>query len=169
MEHADVTAVHGLAMREAGAPRAHWERARDWGLTRRNLDGLWSSFWWSFDAYATAHTLALLAATGGIPRDVAASARRSVERCAGGATAMETAHLSMIASRIRCHADAWGARLLDGQRADGAWPPSGVLKVPEQHRASGDAPAFEDGHALMSTSMAVIALTELLRSGDDGT
>jgi len=48
---------------------------------------------------------------------------------------------------------------------DGAWPPSRVLKVPDQ-RATPDGDAvFEDVNRLMSTAMAVMALAEYVRKG----
>jgi squalene cyclase len=162
IEHVDVTAVLGLAMKEAGASGSALERVRRWTLDQRNGDGLWTSFWWTFDAYATARVLEFLAGTGGIPGDVVEASRCYVEQRRDSATAMETANLLMISSRAGACPDAWISSLLGRQRSDGGWPPSRVLKVPNQKTASEDESAFEDGNGLMSTAMAVMALTEIL-------
>jgi hypothetical protein len=163
-EHVDVTAVLGLAMKEAGASLPALERVRRWLLNQRNAGGLWTSFWWTFDAYATARVLEFLAGTGGIPSDVVAASRYYLETSQSPRTVMETANLLMMALRVRVCPDAWIDSLLDRQRADGGWPPSRVLKVPNQQTAADDEAAFADGNRLMSTSMAVMALTEVLES-----
>jgi hypothetical protein len=166
LEHVDVTAVLGLAMSEAGAPRPALERLRGWLLDRRNGDGLWTSFWWTFDGYATARILEFLADTGGVPGDVVEAARHDVERRTAFTTTMEAANLLMVASRVGTRPHARVCSLLERQRADGGWPPSRVLKVPGQKSASPDEPAFEDVNGFMSTAMAVMALTDVF--GKDG-
>jgi hypothetical protein len=162
IEHVDVTAVLGLAMKEAGASGSALDRVRRWTLDQRNGDGLWTSFWWTFDAYATARVLEFLASTGGIPGDVVEASRCYVEKRRDYTTAAETANLLMMASRVGACPDAWIPSLLGCQRSDGGWPPSRVLKVPNQKTASEDELAFEDGNGLMSTAMAVMALTGIL-------
>lgn len=67
VEHVDVTPVVGLALAEAGAPAPVIGRLREWILARRNPEGTWNSFWWTFDAYATARNVEFLARSGGIP------------------------------------------------------------------------------------------------------
>lgn len=165
IEHADVTGVLGMALKEAGAAASTIERVRGWTLGRRNNDGLWSSFWWTFDAYAGARMLELLDGTGGVPAEVAEAARRGLETAAEPLTPMETANLLMMALRVGVRPDAWASSLLGRQRADGGWPPSRVLRVPDQKCPTGDGAAFEDGNSLMSTAMSVMALTELLGDG----
>lgn len=167
IEHADVTAVLGLAMKEAGAGDSTLGRIRRWALDQRNSDGLWTSFWWSFDAYAAARMLELLAGTGGIPADVAEAARAYLETKTDSSTPMETANLLMMASRVGVSPEAWLSPLLDSQRSGGGWPPSRVLKVPDQKTASGNDEVFEDCNGLMSTAMALMALTDFLGNGHD--
>jgi len=165
-EHADVTAVLGLAMKEAGAPDSTLQRVRRWTLGHRDGGGLWTSFWWTFGAYATARMLEFLECTGGIPGDVVEASSNYVEGRRDSATAMETANLLMMASRVNASTVALLSSLLGLQSPDGGWPPSRVLKVPDQRGAAGgeaDAPAFADVNRLMSTAMAVLALTEILR------
>jgi hypothetical protein len=163
MEHVDVTAVLGLALKEAGIDDGALEPMRKWTLDQRNGDGLWTPFWWTFEAYATARVLEFLAATGGIPADVVAASRRYLQGKADGATPLETANLLMMASRAECCPDVWISSLLSCQRADGAWPPSRVLKVPDQKKTRDNGEVFEDMNGLMSTAMALMALSEVLR------
>ena len=162
IEHADVTGVLGMALKEAGAEASTIERVRGWTLGKRNGDGLWTSFWWTFDDYAGARMLELLEGTGGVPADVAEAARRRLETAEEPLTAMETANLLMMALRVGVRPGALASSLLGRQCPDGGWPPSRVLKVPDQQSAAGDGAAFEDGNRLMSTAMAVMALTDLL-------
>jgi hypothetical protein len=166
IEHLDVTAVLGLAMKESGALGPELERLRRWTLDQRNGDGIWISFWWTFDAYATARMLEFLAATGGIPVEVVEASSRYLQG-RSSTTAMETANLLMMASGVGANVDSWVSLLLGSQRADGRWPPSRVLKVPDQKKASENETAFEDGNSLMSTAMSVLALTEVLRNHCD--
>jgi len=170
--HVDVTAMLGLALVEAGAPGELIERVRTWLLAQRNRDGVWSSFWWTFDAYATARVLELLAATGGIPGDVRdAAVSWAVEaRPASARSAMEAAH-SLIAARTLGLAPApWIAALVEQQCADGGWPASRVLVLPAQGAPAADEPVFADDRRAMSTAMALIALEapSVRRSGSGG-
>lgn len=156
-EHVDVTAVVGLALSELGGEAATLARVRDWLLGRRDANGLWTSFWWSIDAYAIAQTLELLAATGGIPADVRTAARGYLDRRAADPSALEAAQRLTIARLVEHRREAALAELLGAQLPDGGWPPSRVLLVPDQHSSATGA-AFEDGRRLMSTAMAVLAL-----------
>lgn len=168
-EHADVTAVLGLALREADAEEETVAFVRRWALAHRDRAGLWRSFWWSYDAYVVAHQLELLAATGGVPSDVAAAAARWLEGHAPAITAMEAAHL--LASAIRCGAPRlrWYAAVLAGQQGDGGWQASPVLRVPAQRGApgaaidAGELGVFADERRVMSTAMSIAALFAAVR------
>ncbi len=161
-EHADVTAALGLALIESGADAALIARLRQWALSHRNRDGLWTSFWWSFDGYAAALMLEFLAASGGIPRDVIEAAQRELRSMGEAATAMERASLLLMALRAGAPHAALLKRLLQAQRGDGGWPPSRCLKVPDQQAASASEPLFEDGAGLMSTALSLMALQAAL-------
>jgi hypothetical protein len=154
-------------MKEVGVEDSALEQMREWTLGQRTGDGLWTPFWWTFNAYATAHMLEFLAATGGIPADVVEASRHYLEKKTDSTTAMESANLLMMALRVGVCSSPWISPLLGQQRFDGGWPPSRVLKVPDQKTACGDGEAFEDMKGLMSTAMAVMALTELLENNLD--
>jgi hypothetical protein len=161
-EHADVTAALGLALIESGADTALIARLRQWTLSHRNRDGLWTSFWWSFDGYAAALMLEFLAASGGIPRDVLDATQRYLRARSEPATAMEAASLLLLALRIGVPHERRLKLLLMQQRSDGSWPPSRCLKVPDQQLASDSEPLFEDGDGLMSTASSLSALQAAL-------
>lgn len=165
MEHADVTAVLGLAMKESGAAEPALARVRRWLLERRNDDGLWTSFWWTFDGYTAARTLEFLAGTGGIPADTVEASRAYLAARPDAPTSMETANLLMIAHRVCACTEARLSSLLDRQQPDGGWPPSRVLKVPDQRATRATETAFEDHNGLMSTAMSVMAITAFLDEG----
>jgi hypothetical protein len=91
-------------------------------------DGSWPSYWWCDDAYATALAARALRAK----RD--AGDRGRLRR------AVEWARAQIDAERDSAFATAWRldvagdmaavARLLEGQRPDGSWPPSARLRLP---------------------------------------
>ena len=159
LEHIDVTAVVALALKEAGAGDAVVCRAREWILGGRTHDGLWTGFWWTFDAYVIAQTLELLAATGGVPHPVAEASRRYLKQRADPDTVMEAASLLIIAQRTQVSGRVWRDLLLARQLTDGSWPPSRGLRVPDQHGSGTDGEVFADANRLMSTAMAVMALS----------
>jgi hypothetical protein len=166
-EHPDVTAVLGLALRETGGDGSMIDRVRRWLLGKRNAEGLWTSFWWTFDAYSHARALEFLDATGGVPVEVTAAARRSLGAPTPPASAMEEANLLMVALAAGSSPDPWISRLLGSRLPDGGWPPSRVLKVPDQKAPRTDDAAFADVHRLMSTAMAVMALGRFLEDGHE--
>jgi hypothetical protein len=165
VEHADVTAVVGLAMTETGAGASELAPLRRWTLDQQQRYGMWTSFWWTFDAYCHAHMLEFLSGSGGIPTDVLNVSRGYLATTARAETSMEEANLLKLALVAGASADSHVSALLERQGPDGGWPPSRVLKVPDQTGASEDEAAFEDVNGLMSTAMSIIALTTFL-SGD---
>lgn len=161
-EHADVTAAVGLALIESGADAATIARLRQWALAHRNHDGLWTSFWWSFDGYAAALMLEFLSASGGIPREVLDAALGYCRERGEASTAMEAASLLLIALRSGAPHRLPLKRLLARQRSDGSWPPSRCLKLAHQQAGGGREPLFEDGNGLMSTALSLSALKAAL-------
>lgn len=161
VEHVDVTPLVGLALAEAGAPAALTERLRSWILARRNSAGTWNSFWWTFDAYATARNVEFLARSGGLPTDVRADVQRFLYARQSPTSAIEEAHLLLahvlVASAVQ-EAEPLVQRLLARQLGQGGWPPSRVLKVPGQRPGQSGEGVFEDGQGLMSTAMVLMAL-----------
>lgn len=158
-EHADVTALLGLAMHEAGADSQTVRPLRQWILDARTGDGLWHAFWWSFNTYAVVHALEFLAATGSVPRPLTETALGSLLPPSSAQSAMEIAYGAMLARQLEVCADAWIAALLDRQLTHGGWPPSRTLRVPQQWETHAIGPAHEDVAGVMSTAIALRALT----------
>ena len=161
VEHVDVTPVVGLALAEAGAPTSLIRRLREWILTRRNSDGVWNSFWWSFDAYATARNVEFLVRSGGIPEATREHVQRFLRIQCSPESAMEGAHLLMAHALVETEAgeaERLVQMLLEWQLDQGGWPSSRVLKVPGQRAGDNGEAVFADVQGLMSTAMAVIAL-----------
>ncbi len=150
--HADVTATVGLALAD---PR----RARPAVLAARMPGGVWQSFWWTTPAYATARSLELLAATGGLPVEVASDAHAWLNALCAPATGFEAALRLEIADRLDEQPDAHRARLLALQRADGGWDPSPALLTPAQADGTPGLP-HADVNRLLTTATAAAALIE---------
>jgi hypothetical protein len=159
--HADVTALAGLALAEAGGPDWAVRLLRNACLRSRRANGAWTAFWWTTDAYATARSLELLARSGGIPAAVAAAARgwlapRPRPRDAFTAAADLSVAVLCGAPLARRIAD-----LEARQLPDGGWPPSAALLVPDQ----GDGrpgEGHEDRRRVVSTAAALLALAAAL-------
>lgn len=166
--HSDVTPVVGLALIAAAAPRQVVETVREAVLAARVPNSGWNAFWWSCDAYATAQNLELLAASGGIPRDV----RRQVAACLATAddpaTPFEAAQHLTIAVRLSGPRSPLAFRLVERllawRSADHGWPPSPVLQVPQQANPA-HASIHADREGLMTSAMAVGALKGWLAAG----
>ena len=161
VEHVDVTPVVGMALAEVGAPMSLLLRLREWILARRNSDGVWSSFWWTFDAYATARNVDFLARSGGLPEAAREDVKRFLQMHPSPKSAMEGAHLLMAHTLIK--SEAVEAQrlvhiLLKQQLDQGGWPPSRVLRVPAQGAGDSREAVFADVQGLMSTAMVVMAL-----------
>jgi hypothetical protein len=161
-EHADVTAVAGLALVECGGDGELIERIRDWCITAQRGDGAWTSFWWGTDAYATAKTIEFLTASGVKSETVFGKAVEWISAQRNRSWPFEAAHA--LAALAGCgFADHEQARglidfLCDSQAADGGWPASRMLLVPDQHRDDVPPPAFEDCRRFITTATCLQAL-----------
>ena len=159
-EHDEVTPLAGLALVAAGE-HSLAARVRDAVLRTWRTKEEWVPFWWATPAYASAQNLEFLAATGGIPEDVAAgeSARLLCRRPAG--SAIETTQVLAMALLLGLREAACEAcqLLLRAQWPDGGWPPSPALLVPEQqHDLSVPPQHFADDRRIFGTAAAVVAL-----------
>ena len=162
-EHADVTPVVGLALLDCGADPALIRRLRHACLACRNRKGLWKAFWWITDSYAIGRNIEFLAASGGIPKDVREAVRRWFSSKTGPLSAFEAAQDLMIVAILSLRMEPCMRILLDQQHGDGSWPPSPVLFVPpQQPEASGPGAIHADSRGLMTTAMAVVALSRSL-------
>jgi hypothetical protein len=161
-EHVDVTPVVGLALIECNGDSALTNRIRDWVVNAQGEHGAWSSFWWSTDAYATAKNLEFLNSSGGVPADVMTAAFDWLQAQPAPRSSFEAANL--LAALVFCElAEGSQSRrliewLTETRNADGSWPGSQVLLVPDQRNFSLERRAFADHKRLMSTAAVVQAL-----------
>jgi hypothetical protein len=157
--HADVTPVAGLALLEGGADPDVIQQLRTWSLANQSPEGHWRSFWWSTHAYATARNLEFLAASGGLADNAINSARRWLAGQSPARSSFEAAQHLIIARLLKAPSDQLAANLSSLQMPDGGWPPSTVLLVPDQMNADALPFVHADSKRLMSTAMALHALT----------
>jgi hypothetical protein len=163
-QHADVTPVAGLALLECGGDRDIVQQLRSWSLANQSLEGHWHSFWWSTDAYATARNLEFLAASGGLTDTVIHSARRWLANQSTARSSFEAAHHLIISTLLKTASHELAANLLSLQMPDGGWPASTVLQVPDQVNAAAPPSIHADSRRLMSTAMALHALSTVSSS-----
>jgi hypothetical protein len=145
--HADVTAAVGLALANAQQVRAAL-------LGMRGANGVWCSFWWTTDAYATARSLELLAATGGIPAHVIVDTRAWLVAAPPAESAFEAAQLLQAATFVGARRD---GELVSFREADGGWPASPALLTPSQSDGTPGVP-HADLNRLLTTASALTAL-----------
>jgi hypothetical protein len=164
-DHPDVVAVVGLALAENGIDSPQIARLRERALALRNDQGVWTSYWWTDAAYAVARNIEFLDVSGGIPQAVGEAVGRWLRAQPSVGSAFDTAQrlLTSVALDERSRSDDFGERLLSLQCADGAWPVSETLRVPQQFGAASSTPVFADELRLMSTAMALTALKALTR------
>lgn len=155
--HADVTPVVGLALLACDGPGWAVERIRAACLADQRSDGGWDAYWWDGDAYAVARNLEFLAASGGVPAGVAAAGRVWLDGVPAPVSAFDAAAQLEVARMVGAPVAERAAALAALQRADGGWPPSPTLLVPDQ--GGGEAgPPHADVRGLVSTAAAVRAL-----------
>jgi hypothetical protein len=162
--HSDVTPVIGMALHASGAPKKIVDELRSSCLRNRSADGLWKAFWWRSQGYASARCLEFLEITGGIPLEVRATAQTAIARWDPPHTAFDAAQNLVVAVAI--DAISTSTLILDLLRLQtdtGGWPPSTVLRVPEQIRAgaSDSENLYADDRGLMTTAMSVLALCKV--------
>ncbi len=165
--HADVTAMVGLALVAVGATPESIRRVRRAVLDGRERGGAWHAFWWASDDYATAWSVALLAASGGIPGDVADEVRDWLARTAASGshdTSFDAAFRLLCAVWLGDAGGPMATEFVDElvERADRGWPPSPVLFVPDTD-ADGVDPAscgvpYADVHGSITTAICCAAL-----------
>lgn len=157
--HAEVTPAVGLALAAVGLD-ADAKKVRS-AVLRDGRDQGWQAFWWDTPSYALAANLEFLDATGGIPDDIAERACPALAHAP--TSSLECAFLLSAASLLE-HACAprLARQLLDLQRDDGLWPPSWVLRVPDQWDPS-HGTVHADEQCLFGTAAASAAIKTYLR------
>jgi hypothetical protein len=162
--HADVTPVVGLALVAAQAPGASIALIRRAVLDTWCPPQGWGCYWWRSSSYAMAHSLALLATTGGVPAPlVEASAERLGQLPPEEEHALEDTLRLLAAASLGAPAPArrMACAVLSRQEPDGSWPASAALLLPDPN---GRAPAscHADHQRSFTTASAVAALKQLL-------
>ncbi len=168
--HPDVTPIAGLALLGLGAPACLVDLVRAAVLGSPRPDGIWTSYWWSTDTYATAWSLRFLARSGGVPASCASSGERWLARLEeGGTSPFESAHRLLAATALGLHAADLAVDLVDevlrGASAGGAWPPSAALMVPSRRNEPGSGP-HADTRGIMTTAISSAALCAWMRAAD---
>ncbi len=154
--HACVTPVAALALAQAGRKPSD---LADYSASKRTADGGWPNYWWQGPFYATAAWLRLIAR---FP-DVAEASPRlltwPIETVFDLALAVEIAALWRLDGY-----ETLRNALIVHQLPDGRWPPSKTLRVTNEtalDEASATGPLFGDMNGLMTTALAVRALSIL--------
>jgi hypothetical protein len=166
--HADVTPVVGLALLSTGAPLDTLQKVRTAVLNACAREGVWHSFWWPTDAYATAWSLEFLRNSGGIPRGVATNVESWLRKGNGDPNSFECSFRLLIMMALGLRNDHLASqlvgRLLDSCNGDNGWEPSSFLRVPRKT----DDPESKDGlypdtEGLMTTAIVCVALARWLQ------
>jgi hypothetical protein len=163
MEHNEVTPLVGLALLASGE-RGPVAQIRASVLSSWIAGYGWKPFWWRSGVYATAQNLNFLLFSGGIPKYLAADERARLLHAPMPESAFETAQQLAVALHLDAYSEVlrFGERLLGLQSSDGGWLSWPGLLVRHQRDPS-HFEMFHDDRRLLSTAMAVIALTLWLR------
>ncbi|MET0396788.1 MAG: hypothetical protein ABW277_08200 [Longimicrobiaceae bacterium] len=169
--HPDVTPVVGLALLVTVASPAQVFRVRQAVLDARRSGGVWSSFWWNSDAYATAWSVEFLARSGTIPQGPALDVREWLPDVGSECSAMALAHRLLVALAIGMeplgeHTMTAVDALLDLADGERGWPPSALLLVPPRSDGSTESIPHADVAGLMSTATAVAALSRWIAAAN---
>jgi hypothetical protein len=158
-EHDEVAPLAGLALLAAGENH-HASTIRSSILSRWEVEEGWKPFWWHNDAYVSAQSLTFLRQSGGIPKHIAADERSKLFQLPPPESAFEMAQRLAAATHLvsSSTSERFCNDLLTMQLIDGGWPSSLGLLVPSQGDSS-EGKLFADDQRLLSTAMAVIALT----------
>ena len=165
--HPDVTPVVGLALAEGGGSGAVISRVRRAVLATWQAGCGWPCFWWTSAAYASARSLEFLAATGGVPGDLAAAEMDHLAGMGPVATVFDAANRLAAAAVLGVEVAPWAGatarELAATQLEDGSWPPSSTLRVPDQ-RAASTGEVHPDVNRVVGTAHAVMALARFLEN-----
>jgi hypothetical protein len=172
--HDDVTPVVGLALLACGGGGEALSRVRAAVAGAQRPDGLWTSFWWASQAYASLWSVYFLRRTGGL------------SECAAGLlrARLSTTPLSSIASPCSLETALWLLLVLELDHPDPTlgehlvgrlveasdrrgWPGSPLLLVPARFEGDTASPSgpHPDGRGLLTTATACWALARWLAVG----
>lgn len=165
--HADVTPVVGLALLASGASVQTIQKVRRAILNACSPDGVWKSFWWPTDAYASLWSLEFLRRTGGIPKCLVNNVRRWLERGNEELNTFDCSFRLLIVITLGLYYEQLAFqltnRILDLSNGERGWEPSSFLRLPPKFdEREGEGDLFPDTEGLMTTSIACLALTRWL-------
>jgi hypothetical protein len=161
--HDDVTPIVGLALLACDRRIEALTRIRAAVSKAQRADGLWTSFWWASDAYASFWSVYFLRRAGFLTNDAAARIRVRLSDLPATDCTLETALWLLLAVELK-HADpSLEEHLVDsilGASTCDGWPGSQLLLVPTRFQndmalASGP---YVDERGLMTTAIACWAL-----------
>jgi hypothetical protein len=161
--HDDVTPVVGLALLSCDGRTEALMRIRAAVANAQRADGLWTSFWWASDIYASFWSVYFLRRTGGLQKGAYARIRARLSSVPAPRCAMEQALWLLLALELELPDRSLVERLVDHlleMSTEQGWSGSPLLLVPM--RFEGDAASPPGPHAdergLMTTAVACWAL-----------
>ena len=160
--HADVTAMVGLALLAAHADWTLIGKVRSAVLRTRNADGVWDSFWWTTDTYATLWSVRFLELTGGISTDLRRHVARHLVVSPSATTPLEVSWRLLLALEVRClsalELESYVVQLITMAGPTG-WSAAPLLLTPARYEGDASAPGpYHDVRRLMTTAMCCLAL-----------
>ncbi|MFN0128335.1 MAG: hypothetical protein ACKV19_16805 [Verrucomicrobiales bacterium] len=166
--HADVTPMMGLALRSIHPLNPSIKNIRLAVIRERRANGIWNSFWWPTDAYATAWSLEFLGRTGGISDAIRADATAWLREdpCALNAFELSLRLFTAVflGLSLKDLTSALIDRLLDLRLGNEGWAPSALLRVPRKSGCDiSSSELHPDLNGLMTTALASAALAHWLR------
>jgi hypothetical protein len=167
--HSDVTPVVGLALLSAKAPISLLRRVGSAVITGRAPNGVWRSFWWTTDAYATAWSIEFLAKIGSLSPQVSNDTERWLRKCDADANAFELSHRLLALAALGLSYNeltlALVENLLELSMLRDGWPPAAVLRIPPKKRVSAHPELlYKDEQGLMTTAIACAVLARWIRA-----
>jgi squalene cyclase len=163
LSHPDVTPIALLAMRTQPAPdHALLARGLDYVLRQKTPQGLWHSFWWRSDLYATEANLALLNALRIAPPPVTGLMQITPANAFEAALLVSSLLLIAEAGTQEVVREQVG-QLIRQQCADGSWHTAPILRVTRRDCAApwaSGAPGqlYAEPHKLFTTVTVLHAL-----------
>lgn len=156
--HDEVTPVAAMALLLCGASEPVQSLRQNCIAQER-----WRPFWWQCYSYVSAHNLEFLYVSGGIPESVRKRENKAFRSlCVSTApSSFDLAH-RLTAARYLGESVS-SSTLLQMQQNDGSWPASSELFVPNQRDGNIKGPSHADTNRLLSTAMAMLALTKTRR------
>jgi hypothetical protein len=138
-------------------------------ITGRAPNGVWRSFWWTTDAYATAWSIEFLTKIGSLSPQISADTENWLRKSDADSNAFELSHRLFAVAALGLSHDQLAVVLLENllelsMLRDG-WPPSAFLRIPPKKQVS-TLPEllYQDEEGLMTTAIACAVLARWIRA-----